>query len=146
MLKALFLLLGVASCDVAMLGMGDMGSMRAGVEDMRLETSRHRDAVITATTMPNMRSEMDRHRSAMTTMMADVDMTMDDMAGHCGGTAFADMTAMHDTMDGEWANHMAAMNALSDVPAATAEVQRHVNAMLEMMDRMERAMGSMMCH
>lgn len=138
----LLLVLGFGGCHASM---DDMSSMRGYVEDTRRETTRHLDAARAALTTKDMRDEMDRHRDGMTPMMADIDMAMDGMVGHCGGDGVGEMRTMHGELDGEMAQHLAAMNASLEVSAALAEVERHAATMMTMMDGMDGAMSRMSC-
>lgn len=142
MWKLALLLIGLGACHVAM---DDMSLMGGYIDDARRETTRHLDAARAAVTMEEMRSEMVGHRDGMTAMMGDVDATMDSMMSHCDGGGLSDMRAMHGELDGEMAKHLAMMDASLELPAAQAEVERHVATTMTMMDGMNGAMTRMSC-
>ncbi len=75
-------------------------------------------------------------------MMIDIDTTMESMGSHCAGH---DMRVMHRDLDSEVLQSGATMDGIDALPAATTEVERHADAMFEMMDGMSGAMGRMRC-
>ena len=125
--------------------MNDEEAMLGYLEDTRRETTHHLTAVRTVTTMPGMRDEMTRHRDGMGPMMIDIDTTMESMGSHCDGSGMDDLRAMHGDLDSEMLQHGATMDGIDALPAATTEVERHADAMFEMMDGMSGAMGRMRC-
>jgi hypothetical protein len=123
----------------------DMNSMRSHIDDTRRETIGHLDVTRTATTMEHMRAEMDRHRNQMAPTMADMDSTMESMTTHCDGLGLGKMRAMHGELESEVTQHFSAIEANAELAAVKAEVERHGEAMLAMMDGMDGAMGNMHC-
>lgn len=144
MLKStLAMMLGLAACHSGM--MNDEQAMRGHLEETRRETTLHLTAARTVTTMPGMRDEMTRHRDGMVPMMNDIDSTMESMGSHCDGSGMGDMRAMYGDLDSEMVLHAASIDAIDALPAATTEVERHADAMFEMMDGMGGAMARMQC-
>ncbi len=133
----------LAGCGIGM--MSDVEQMRTIVDDARVEGATHRAAALAIETMPEMQLEMTRHARVTTGMMSDLAAGMDGMAAHCRGSGMGEMRAMHGDLDGEMAEHAAAMASQADMAAAHAEVERHVEATNAMMETMEGAMGRMTC-
>lgn len=143
MLKTSLLMLTVLfGCHSSM---DDMDSMRSYIEDTRRETNRHLQAARAATTMQDMRDEIDVHRDGMRPMMSDMGMTIDGMRMHCDGGGLGDMRAMHGEIDGELTQHLAIIDASSELVIAQAEVEQHAASMLVMMDGIDGAMANMQC-
>jgi hypothetical protein len=117
-------------------------ALRGNVADGLDEDQSYLAMANTVTTMPGMLVVVDLHTVHFGKILDDMNGHMDSMQ-QCMG--YGPMAGMRDDLQAEVSSHQAAEHAITSVPAALTEIQRHVDAMQTMMTDMDGMLDGMSC-
>ena len=130
-----------AACHEAPFGMDEM---RSGIDEARVENTRHRALAQGAADVETLLADVDRHEGAMEQAMRGMHHALASMTDpHCGAAGMADMTGTMDILDGEMSIHRAALGDATTLEDARAACETHALAVDAALESMEVFMGQM---
>jgi hypothetical protein len=123
--------------------MSSSDALHASIGDALQEDRAYQVHANAMTTMPAMLGEVDRHESRLTVIVGDMGVQMGSMMMECTGVG--GMMDVRDGMMSELDAHVATMRTGSTPGDARAEVERHVDAMRNMLDEMRTMLDVSQC-